>query len=649
MLLAGSPGTRLDDGNFEPTDNVLCFVITDNVRITTPMVCHRKLQAAVTTGGLILTPDTYSADFLAKGLGISSPCFRPPLRKAHRSSCCQSKSRGLEPFNYTRFDLDTFEPLTEDPAFPSTAIKCIQGSIKVYLMSMLQAVGRSDLVDPDALVAQATVIKDTLHEPFLGVLDKPTAIAHSEMVDKLLSLNSSTPILNLPAPTSVETIDPLTKKPELLAIPSNTPTSEKDLHPWIELILQLCMVRLVDIVFPAHPIPSPRFRRRMVRTHQHSIRASLSAASAVIFVMKSDHGHFKCPITGVIQSYLVSGSLVVFPSLVQMGSRHPSTWEVVRCVLASLRIQAGSCFQCCEGVEEDGMLNPADSVAKIVGWRVEGVEKEEVQKRFIGDDAIAKMFVVFLGKSLDGKELIEKLVPLVKETRLFEEVLRLVRVLGMIMRVDVREGEPEKAFEMRVEEDGCSEEDVAKVVAEAAVLGSRTGWYENVAKTGALRLCGRDGRMWMMLLFAARKMVRDEFSGDLRVLSGVRHLAEDDAVEVVQMMDKRLLGTVGFAMCMDVDGAGVMATLDLKFTFRQARLATCMREYEKKRLAVSKEYEEILKAMKRMTKAYNRVSDMDLDDETSRKSIKLFSKCQELQTIKKLANGMKKILPDFYV
>ncbi|KAI8855074.1 hypothetical protein BC829DRAFT_379156 [Chytridium lagenaria] len=631
-------------------------------------------------------------------------------------------------------------------------------SIKVYLMSMLQAVGRSDLVDPDALVAQATVLKDNLNEPFLGVLDKPTAIAHSEMVDKLLSLNSSTPILKLPAPTSVETIDPIDEEIGVVGHPvqclvtletalsvladlDETPTSEKDLHPWMELILQLCMVRLVDIVFPAHPITGlPDFADAWSARINTLSRASvLSAASAAHLRNEiGDMDTFKCPITGAPHSsalilshpndpvlsrayksltYLPSLygviHLVVFPSLgagvqastlmhlLQPGKgftwthengvkASKATWEVVRCVLASLRDSGPvPAFSVVKGLKEDGMLNPADSVAKIVVgclgyvWRdggdvegtlklvakelagnavasfkkwvggVEGVEKEEVQKRFIGDDAIAKMFVgeedegydplkalhpveVFLGKSLDGKELIEKLVPLVKETRLFEEVLRLVRVLGMIMRVDVREGEPEKAFEMRVEEDGCSEEDVAKVVAEAAVLGSRTGWYENAAKAGALRA------VWKRREDVDDAMVRDEFSGDLKVWTGTmvndvdawtgvedvelklmgmkvevfgktHKLQRMDAVEVVQMMDERLLGTVGVAMC------------------------------------IGTKWTRILKSMKRMTEAYNRVSDMDLDDETSKKCFELFAKCQELQTMKRLTKEMKKILPDFYV
>ncbi|KAJ3213917.1 hypothetical protein HDU67_002323 [Dinochytrium kinnereticum] len=696
---------------FEPHDNVLCFVVTDdtphhvsigpsntaeyekdwlrgkgyedvdvfkllNMVVETmnvtlvPILFGSSInsiwyqQAAVLSGGLILQPKSTSSTDLSSGLEIIMNLLQQTSVAGYIDpAIVETMSSGLHGFNYIHIDGETFEPLEKDPTRReeifnhkqpsstglSTAMlgllettcdrfsgkrsgKRIRGvnpdvivnAVRLFVLSMLKTVGRGELVDPSVMEAYNILLRDALRMPFKGSIDEVAIASEISMLDILLKMNNEP----MPLPdavvssVTVTTVNSQEEEGELAAVGSpvqcivtletalsvlsdlqTTPKTLEDLKPWMELVLQLCMVRLVDLHFPKNPLTGAEdFADAWSSRVKCLSRASvLSAAAAASLRSSIGFGDvFKDPLTaldhtsavilahpndpvltrayktltylpslyGVLQSYLVSGGLNIFPSLgagIQASSLlhliepgrgcdwddlakkftiSPATWEVIRCILASIRESGPApAASVVKSLRAETGLNPADAPSKLVAGIIGFLHRDrkassvknllrdlfgEISGGDVGAFSNYVSHCLILGKEVlydrfvSPRELAEALVgkdnldavkdsfdpllalhpveqflesvlttapetflvaaaPLVSSTKLFSNSKRQFRILTrLILLGDITEPDPAIAFSSGCISEDLTDADLCEIMTVSTLLGSRTGRYEMI-------------------------------------------------------------------------------------------------------------------------------------------------------------------------
>ncbi|KAJ3097644.1 hypothetical protein HDU97_004704 [Phlyctochytrium planicorne] len=448
-------------------------------------------QAAVTTGGLILCPQKSDPETLANGLEIIMKLLQATTLAGRADPVEVARlSNNLQGFGFCMIPEDEFEPLDEDPyAVPEdrelgvarttgmdaalmglmeTACdrftgkrsakrikgvnpKVVVASVKFLVMAILKACGRKDLVGDKLESYAASLIVDLkaanvpelemkLAEELLELSKNSPVLVGDEalkyagfvedIVEEVMDEDGTNSFVKSAVGSPVQCIVTLESALSVLAELAETPSTVDEMKPWMELIMQVCMVRLIDIRFMKDPLTGlDDFADAWsARINEISTASVMSAAAAAeLRVGISDGTSFKCPLTakefssvlllshpddpvlgcayrflthlpalyGVIQSYLVSGGLSVFPSLgaglqaaslfhlsqpakragkgIRWQEAPPrvvisqANWEVTRCLLLSLREHAfAPASTVVKSLRSGKGLNPEDAVPKLI-------------------------------------------------------------------------------------------------------------------------------------------------------------------------------------------------------------------------------------------------------------------------------------------
>ncbi|KAJ3332023.1 hypothetical protein HDU76_001531 [Blyttiomyces sp. JEL0837] len=287
----------LRDNGFETDPFVVLNDVIDTVNVTfVPILYGRPdslwyTQAATMTGGVVLYPNASSSQVLAKGLEalmltltkVSSDGNnrQPPTIDA-------ATLTALQGFRVVCLTEDEFTPLDAEPetrdgisngrynmasrsddmgtALRSLlatsvdrfsgkkALKRVKGvdvekvteNVSLLIWGMVKAVGRTDLFD---MAGFHNLKKKLLDEEVKDgdEADKKLVKRVLELIDgKALDLKQSDKVVD----ESVQCVVTLETAVETLAELKKIPSCLDDLKQWIELVMQLCMVRLVDVRFP---------------------------------------------------------------------------------------------------------------------------------------------------------------------------------------------------------------------------------------------------------------------------------------------------------------------------------------------------------------------------------------------------------------
>jgi hypothetical protein len=456
----------LREKKFEDTDVfvVLCEII-DSLNVTfVPVLYGSSLndtwfhQAAVMTEGLVLCPKSPDSKILANGLSLLLDSFQK-----------LSESRDLQLLNTLDIDQlskafgildiceESFEITEEDPIESSKVTKeypklstsqqvlekilnlfkttfdrfsgkkaskrCravnaehMSKSIKVFLLSLLHTTG-SNLSDDNLLDSSTNDLKLLLSKL------KETDSKYDWELKLLNNYLESLPLLkrrlcedlsNDEKADQIECMVSLAKLASSLKDLPSIPVSEQELSEWMDLILQLCLVKLINVKFPLDVNKNPDFADAWAASITNiEFSSSLSASAAIL--LRGEDNNYVAPVSlnknsaaliiahpndrklsdiykslsffptlqGLIQSHLISGSFKVFPSIVQglqasvfwfliRGKGKGKDlmdveWEMIRCVAHSLRCSAYQVVPSVFSALKQGLqLNPVDHVSKLI-------------------------------------------------------------------------------------------------------------------------------------------------------------------------------------------------------------------------------------------------------------------------------------------
>ena len=472
----------LNKAGFDSTDIfcILCEVI-DSLNITFVPVLYNGAesnvwyqQAAVMTDGIILVPQANTSESLAEGLVILLEAFQQlsidrniqfaktidvdkisqafmildiPVEDfgiieedpndAKLINHVYEKMKGSE--DILRKILELFETTVDRFSGKKSAKRCravnvehVSKSIKFFLMAMLYVSdshlfnseefenNKRELVDLLKVLEQ----KDKKYEWETRLLN--TFISTLEGIKGRFEHNQHyIHELNQPIQcmVSLETVSNSLK--ELNQIP----ISEEDLSQYMDLILQLSLVRLIQVNFPLDASQKPDFAdawSASIRSIEYS--SVLSASSALALRNKADclytapislnknnaalliaHPNdlqltelykslsFLPTLQGLIQSHLISGSFKVFPSITfglqastlwfilrvrKSGFKFAEyEWEFVRCLVHSLQNSAQNpASEVFNAAKSGKALNPVDSIAKILTGVLAYFRRNEVSE-----------------------------------------------------------------------------------------------------------------------------------------------------------------------------------------------------------------------------------------------------------------------------
>ncbi|KAI9338842.1 hypothetical protein BDR26DRAFT_862863 [Obelidium mucronatum] len=444
-------------------------------------------QAALLTGGLCLVPTSTSSTVLAQGMvHILQTMQEIATNRQPSEELAQRTAENLIGFNILPLDSDstplecdveTLEMLTAssthacaidaDAVFRLLKITCdrfsgkqslkrvksvdgnvIVESVKVMLLSVLKGLGKENLFSKEVYEATIASLENTFARPNGGAdINKMDRI----MLEKLqnVSFEGATdeeyPVTCVVSLESVgEFLGGLSRLPK-------TPKTERDLVLWMEAVMQMCMVRLVNIKFPVDNKGESDFHDAWSsRINQISTATSLSASAAIKLRNNSLASIYLDPLSreeftsalilahpndpvltfaykiltclpslhGLIQGYLVSGGLKIFPSLspgIQASSllfligqttlekkdnegslchginAPPALWEVIRVMIWSLRQSCTPTTSAVVASIRAGKgLNPADAFSKLLAatitymhHRGDALTAEETKNLFI--------------------------------------------------------------------------------------------------------------------------------------------------------------------------------------------------------------------------------------------------------------------------
>ena len=213
----------------------------------------------------------------------------------------------------------------------------------------------------------------------------------------------------------IECMVSLEKVSESLKDLNQVPVSEEDLSAWMDLILQLLLVRLLNLNFPLDANKQPDFADAWSASIKSIEYSSILSASSALALRSKEDCLYTAPVSlvknnaalvlahpndsqltdmykslsyfptlqGLIQSHLVSGSFKVFPSItfglqasvlwyllrvrIEGFKFAQYEWEFVRCLVHS--IQSSSQLPAAEiynAAKNSTQLTPVDSIAKVI-------------------------------------------------------------------------------------------------------------------------------------------------------------------------------------------------------------------------------------------------------------------------------------------
>ena len=472
----------LTNAGFESTDVfcVLCEVI-DSLNITFVPVLYSGIennawyqQAAVMTDGIVLVPQANTSESLANGLVILLEAFqRLSIDRNLQFAQSIDVDQISQAFMVLDIKTEDFDIIEEDPTdnkiltrafekmkgsedilkkllelFETTVdrfsgkkstkrcrsvnVEHVSKSIKFFLKAMLYVSNsplynseefeniKTELVD----LLKALEQKDKKYEWETRLLN--TFISNLEGIKgRFEHFQHYIHELNQPIQcmVSLETVSNSLK--DLNQIPE----SEDDLSQYMDLILQLALVRLIQVNFPLDANQKPDFAdawSASIRSIEYS--SVLSASSALALRDKADC-LYTAPISlnknnaallithpndlqltelykslsyfptlqGLIQSHLISGSFKVFPSITfglqasilwfmlrirKNGFKFAEyEWEFVRCLVHSLQNSAQNpASEVFNAAKNGKALNPVDSIAKILTGVLAYFRRNEVSE-----------------------------------------------------------------------------------------------------------------------------------------------------------------------------------------------------------------------------------------------------------------------------
>lgn len=458
----------LVDKGFENTDIfcILCEVI-DSLNITFVPVLYSGSennvwyhQAAIMTEGIVLVPKANDSQVLAQGLGLLLDTFQKVTVNKNielvKNIDIESIGKGfsildINPEDFQMFEedpknnaeitkeykkldgkddimkkiLELFETTVDRFKGKKSAKRCravnvdhISKSIKFFLMSMLK-ITNSTLFNQDSFqeikneletLLRALEAKDQkfgwelkMFLSFVKELDQITG--------RIQNLQHDIDRENQP----IECMVSLEKVSESLKGLNQVPQSEEDLSAWMDLILQLLLVRLMNLNFPLDANKQPDFADAWSASIKSIEYSSILSASSALSLRSKEDCLYTAPVSlsknnaalvlahpndgqltdiykslsyfpslqGLIQSHLVSGSFKVFPSITfglqasvlwyllrvrNEGFRFAQyEWEFVRCLVHS--IQSSSQLPAAEiynAAKNSTQLTPVDSIAKVL-------------------------------------------------------------------------------------------------------------------------------------------------------------------------------------------------------------------------------------------------------------------------------------------
>lgn len=453
----------LKNKGFEDTDIfvVLCEVI-DSLNVTfVPVLFGQAIQnvfyqqAAAMTDGILLCPISSNSELLASGLVMLLEAFQKvsvsrdlqlvsnldieklasgfkilavpeDLKIIETDPKLNSELQKSIPYISSSKDilekiLGLFKTTIDRFSGKKSAKRCktvnpehMSKSIKLFLHSLLYTTS-SKLHQKDLLDRSISELSDLLTT--LKSSDQKYEWEHSMLtkyIKDLDSLKENFQNFSKTEKTSIECMVSLEKVAQSLQGLVEIPVSEQELSQWMDLILQLCVVRLINVRFPNDSEGKPDFADAWSATFSFIEYSSvLSAASALQLRSKEDF-LYTAPVTltknnaalivahpddrqltqiykslsyfptlqGLIQSHLVSGSFKVFPSILQglqasvfwhitrqvhEKSYTDSQWELIRCIVHSLRNSAYNVTPSIySSLKEQKCLNPVDNISKLL-------------------------------------------------------------------------------------------------------------------------------------------------------------------------------------------------------------------------------------------------------------------------------------------
>ncbi|KXS22289.1 hypothetical protein M427DRAFT_141809 [Gonapodya prolifera JEL478] len=409
-------------------------------------------QGAALTNGLILFPQHGDSRLLASGLGALLTSLQARVLGGG-AAISEATLHELRGFRVSAPDTDNFEPLEEDPGVRASgsahvtgtddmrgalgrlldtatdrfkgkrATKRVKGvdtnaaaaSVKFFVVSMLEALGRTDLLGEEG--ALATEVRDEMRK--LAETDK--SVVSPLILEPLPPLTAEEigasegavqcAVLLESAVGAITSLKELPIK------------NEEDLTKWLTLTIETLMVRFVDVRFPRDKLNpalvdfADAWAANIRSVSTSSVVSALAAIGMRAETSSDGHLVYKDPMSkkeystaliiahpddavltrgfqvlsglpvlhGVIQGNLVSGGYQLFPSLspgltsaalVQMAfeisakGRDPTEaeWEVMRSLLWTLKKQTiVPAMDIVRSLRDGkGFNNPSDAIPKLV-------------------------------------------------------------------------------------------------------------------------------------------------------------------------------------------------------------------------------------------------------------------------------------------
>lgn len=305
----------------------------------------------------------------------------------------------------------------------------ISSSVRVLIMSMLGLIN-SKLFDAKILNNDVSKLLDLIkddRETFL--INKWIAKMHVYKAELVMNTQPDARI------QPVQCVITLESAFDYLNGLEQVPRTEAEVEQWMQIILQLIIIRLIDVKFPLDFYGKTDFADAWAASVQNVELSSVMSASAAIKLRDPLTCTYKDPISrkdnsvalilahpndailallykgltslpslaGLIQSYLVSGGIKIFPSIIyglqasslwyflrtlnSNDSFSQSKWETIRCILWSLTnssdIPASSIVT---SLRKGNGFNPVDNISKLIAatvWFFDKNPSDEAKKNII--------------------------------------------------------------------------------------------------------------------------------------------------------------------------------------------------------------------------------------------------------------------------
>ncbi|OMJ78537.1 hypothetical protein SteCoe_21643 [Stentor coeruleus] len=427
-------------------------------------------QATIASEGVVLCPNNSDSVILASGLGALLDAFQKLSVYRDVQLAAQIDMEKLSKgFSLLLINEEEFEIFEEDPGesikvtkvWPKTngakeleaqllglfATTCnrfsgkkaskrcravnsqhISSSIRVVVLSMLYAID-SKFQNKDKLHECVVVLQDFL-EKSTDDKAKWEAKLLNQFISELESVKEKLSVVQVPAGEAIQPVKcvlTLESALEYLQGLSQDPVTESEISAWMEIVLQLCMCRLMFVNFPLDVFGKPDFADAWSASIRYIEQATVLSAFSALQIRELPACVYRDPVTrrenntaiilahpndlqlsaiykslsafpslqGLIQSHLLSGGFKVFPSIVFglqastlwhfLRIQHDgvnfndSEWEIVRCLAWSLTQSFQTpASDIVSSISNNKGLNPVDNFPKIMAAFISYFSKHQV-------------------------------------------------------------------------------------------------------------------------------------------------------------------------------------------------------------------------------------------------------------------------------